>query len=160
VSIDVGVEDPDALTEGAERCRKVDRQRRFADAALAARDSDDPRGAVERDAFGALRDSAAELGRERRLLLGRHDVEIERDMFDPGTGASASATCCSKLERSGQPATVKAIVTATSPPSIRTSRTMSSSVTGRRSSGSMTCSSAFRISSWEGSTRTSLATRR
>ena len=69
----------------------------------------------------------------------------------PSTGASACATCCSKLERSGQPATVSAIPTVTSPPSMRTSRTMSSSTTLRFSSGSITCSSAFRIASRCGS---------
>src|SRR4051794_1558056 len=68
----------------------------------------------------------------------------------PSTGASACATCCSKLERSGQPATVSAIPMVTSPPSMRTSRTMSSSTTLRFSSGSITCSSAFRIASrWD-----------
>src|SRR5436190_6953519 len=45
------------------------------------------------------------------------------------------------------------MVTVTSPPSISISRTRSRSVTGRRSSGSMTCSSAFQISSREGSTK-------
>src|SRR5580765_506908 len=69
----------------------------------------------------------------------------------PSTGASAWATCCSKLERSGQPATVRAIPTVTSPPSTRTPRTMSSSTTLRFNSGSITCSSAFRIASREGS---------
>src|SRR5207253_1732382 len=48
----------------------------------------------------------------------------------------------SKLERNGQPTTVSAIVTVTAPPSISTPRTMSSSVTGRRSSGSITRPSA------------------
>jgi hypothetical protein len=69
----------------------------------------------------------------------------------PSIGASAWATCCSKLERSGQPATVSAIPIVTSPPSMRTSRTMSSSTTLRFSSGSITCSSAFRIASRCGS---------
>src|SRR5919202_2319751 len=69
----------------------------------------------------------------------------------PPTGARARATCSSKLARSGQPATVSAIVTTTSPPSIRTSRIMSSSTTLRRSSGSITCFSASRISSRFGS---------
>src|SRR3989441_231916 len=62
-----------------------------------------------------------------------------------------SATCCWKESRKGQPATVSAIVTRTSPPSTSTSRTMSSSVTGRRSSGSITRSSACRTSSRFGS---------
>src|SRR3989441_7032655 len=62
-----------------------------------------------------------------------------------------SATCCWKESRKGQPATVSAIVTRTSPPSTSTPRTMSSSVTGRRSSGSITPSSARRIWSRFGS---------
>src|SRR5262245_3826 len=78
----------------------------------------------------------------------------------PSTGASACATCCSKLERSGHPATVSAMPTVTSPPSTRTSRTMSSSTTFRLSSGSMTCSSAFRIASRWGSITMSLAEER
>src|SRR5207247_5513964 len=41
-------------------------------------------------------------------------------------------------DRKGQPATVSAMRTVTSPPSIATSRTMSSWVTGLRSSGSIT----------------------
>ncbi len=65
----------------------------------------------------------------------------------PGSGSRCSATWVSKLERSGQPATVSAIVTATCPFSTRTSRTMSSSVTGRFSSGSMTLPSASVICS-------------
>src|SRR6266545_1963022 len=69
----------------------------------------------------------------------------------PGTSRSTSATCSLKESRSGHPATVRAIVTRTSPPSISMSRTMSSSVTGRRSSGSITRSSARRISSRFGS---------
>src|SRR5437868_9092932 len=56
----------------------------------------------------------------------------------PGSEPTCVETCSSKLERSGQPTTVNAIVTVTAPPSISTPRTMSSSVTGRRSSGSIT----------------------
>src|SRR5256714_3560852 len=70
----------------------------------------------------------------------------------PGTAPTVRCTWSSKLDRSGQPATVSAIVTRTSPPATSTPRTMSSSVTGRRSSGSITCSSAFRRSSRAGST--------
>src|SRR6266508_2668946 len=69
----------------------------------------------------------------------------------PGTSRMTFVTCSWKESRSGQPATVSAIVTRTSPPSISTSRTMSSSVTGLRSSGSITRSSARRISSRFGS---------
>ena len=69
----------------------------------------------------------------------------------PGTSRSTSTTCCWNESRNGQPAIVRAIVTRTSPPSISTPRTMSSSVTGRRSSGSITRSSAFMIRSRLGS---------
>jgi len=68
----------------------------------------------------------------------------------PGNGRRCSLTWVSKLERSGQPATVSAIVTAMLPSATRTSRTMSSSVTGRFSSGSMTLPSASVICSREG----------
>ena len=68
----------------------------------------------------------------------------------PGTLATCSATCSWKELRSGQPATVSAIVTDTAPPSISSSRTMSSLVTGLRSSGSITRSSALRIASRSG----------
>src|SRR4051794_4237805 len=65
----------------------------------------------------------------------------------PGSDPTCSATWSSKLERSGQPATVRAIVTETSGPSKSTARTMFSSVTGRRSSGSITRPSPARTSS-------------
>ena len=64
-----------------------------------------------------LGDAAAELRRERGLLLGRHHVERERDALDPverqrarGRPAPGSSA------RSGHPATVSAIVTATRSP--------------------------------------------
>src|SRR5919197_1365885 len=68
----------------------------------------------------------------------------------PGSEATCVETCSSKLERSGQPTTVSAIVTVTAPPSISTPRTMSSSVTGRRSSGSITRPSASSTCSRDG----------
>ena len=69
----------------------------------------------------------------------------------PSTPPTCRATWSSKLDRSGQPATVSAIVTSTAPSSeTTTSRTISSSVTGRLSSGSITSSSAFRIASRSG----------
>ncbi len=71
----------------------------------------------------------------------------------PGNVPTCSATWSSKLDRKGQPTTVSAIVTETSEPSIAISRTMSSSVTGRRSSGSITRPSAARICSWVGTVR-------
>ena len=62
----------------------------------------------------------------------------------PAAGTSRAA---------GSRRTVRTIVNATTPSWISTSRTMSSSVTGRRSSGSITCSRAFRTASRETSTR-------
>ena len=59
-------------------------------------------------------------------------------------GPSTRATCSSKECLSGQPWTVSAIVTVTSSPAMATARTMSSSVTGRFSSGSITPASAWR----------------
>ena len=67
----------------------------------------------------------------------------------PGTAPTCSATWSEKLDRNGHPAIVSAIVTDTAPPSISTSRTMSRSVTGRPSSGSITRSSAARTASRE-----------
>src|SRR5437763_13825750 len=69
----------------------------------------------------------------------------------PGSEPTCSCTWSWKLDRSGQPATVSAMRTVTSPPSMSTARTMSSSVTGRRSSGSITFPSASWIASREGS---------
>ena len=69
----------------------------------------------------------------------------------PATAPTSRATCSWKELRSGQPTTVSAIVTETSPPAIVTSRTMSSSVTGLRSSGSITLPSAARMASRVGS---------
>src|SRR5512132_3211136 len=77
----------------------------------------------------------------------------------PSSVATSRRTWSSKLERSGQPATVSAIVTRTCPPSISTERTMSSSVTGRCSSGSMTRPRASRTTSRLGISRISLAPR-
>src|SRR5262245_22110139 len=74
-----------------------------------------------------------------------------RTRVTPGTSPTNRLTCSWNESRNGQPATVSAIVTETEPSSsTRTSRTMSSSVTGRRNSGSMTFSSAFRMASRSG----------
>ena len=69
----------------------------------------------------------------------------------PGTAPTSSCTWSWNDERSGQPATVRAIITATWPRSISTDRTISSSVTGRRSSGSITPPSAWKMASRLGS---------
>src|SRR4029453_10531821 len=55
----------------------------------------------------------------------------------PARGRRCSLTWFSKLERSGQPATVRAIVTAMCPPPPRPCPTLPSAVTGRFSSGWM-----------------------
>ena len=55
VAVDVGVEDADALAEAGERRGEVDRERRLADAALAARDRDHARAGRERDRFSRRR---------------------------------------------------------------------------------------------------------
>ena len=85
------------------------------------------------------------------VSAARSSGDITSNSSDTEPTSGNDATCCctwsSKLERSGQPATVSAIVTVTALPSIRTSRTMPSSVTGLRSSGSITRPSACRISS-------------
>src|SRR5215471_11095037 len=65
----------------------------------------------------------------------------------PARPPTSFATWSWNDERSGQPATVSAILTVTSPPSTVTPRTMSSSVTGLRSSGSITLPSAARTAS-------------
>src|SRR5436190_9224982 len=65
----------------------------------------------------------------------------------PSSPPTSFATWSWNDERSGQPATVSAILTLTSAPATVTSRTMSSSVTGLRSSGSITLPSAARTAS-------------
>ena len=56
-------------------------------------------------------DAAAQLRRQRGALVGRHHVEGSVTDATPGSAPTCSATWSSKLERSGQPATVSAIVT-------------------------------------------------
>src|SRR5207253_413198 len=63
---------------------EVDRDRRLADPALAARDREHAGRRVQRDPFRALRHAATQLRRQRLPLLGRHHVEAERDPLDPG----------------------------------------------------------------------------
>ena len=77
VAVDVRVDQPDRLPERVEREGEVDGERRLADAALAAGDRDHARARVERDRL--LGPAAAELRRQRRLLLGAHHVEAQLD---------------------------------------------------------------------------------
>ncbi len=67
--------------------------------------------------------------------------ESETDSI-PSSGLSARSTWFSKLARSGQPATVSASSTSAREPTISARRIMSSSVTDRPSSGSMTAERA------------------
>src|SRR5919109_5643431 len=76
------------------------------------------------------------------------ESETERT---PGRDATCSLTWSWKLVRSGQPTTVRAIVTETSGPSSEISRTIPRSTTLRFNSGSITRSSAFRTASRFGS---------
>ena len=77
VPVDVRVEHADALAALGERRREVRGEGRLADPALAGGDRDDPRPGIEPDlALGA---APTQPGRERRLLLGAHNVEVECD---------------------------------------------------------------------------------
>ena len=158
VAVDVGVEHADAVAELRERDREVRGQRRLADAALAARDREHAAvgaaGGSRRPARARRRGASASAPGAPRASSRRRRA---RRPVTPGTSASACSTCCSNESRSGQPAMVRTIVSATTPSWISRSRTMSSSVTGRRSSGSITCSSACRTSSRSGVTRASVA---
>ena len=69
----------------------------------------------------------------------------------PSTADAAAVTSSTIFALSGQPAVVRSIATVTSPaPATSTSRTMPSSVMGRRISGSMTVASAARTASTRG----------
>ena len=80
VAVDVRIDHADLLPEPVERCCKVDRERRLADAALAARDRDHARSRIERDRL--LGPAAAELRRQRGFLLGCHHTEAELNALD------------------------------------------------------------------------------
>ena len=143
MAVDVRVEDPRTVAEGRERGGQVRRQGRLADAALSARDREDARALVERDPFVRSLTPPRSFSVSADFSSGLMTSKSSWTDWTPSSGATQRCTCSSKLARSGQPATVSAIVMVTAPPSMRTSRTMSSSVTGRRSSGSITCSRAL-----------------
>jgi hypothetical protein len=73
------------LAEPVERGGEVHGQGGLADAALAARDRDHARARIERDRL--LRPAAAELRRQRGLLVRAHHVEAQLDALDSGQGA-------------------------------------------------------------------------
>ena len=138
VAVDVGVEDPRPVSEPLEGRGEVGGERRLADAALAARDGQDASRGIEGQPF----ERGATPPRSFLVSAARSSGVMTSKASDtdstPGSGSTCSRTWRSNESRSGQPATVSAIVTATWPFSTSTSRTMSSSVTGRFSSGSMT----------------------
>ena len=149
VPVHVPVEHSDFLSETRERVGEVGRERRLSDSTLARSDREDTCGRRQRDRL--LGPAAAETETNAAFSSGLITSKPSRTEVTPSIGETARDTCSSNECRSGQPATVRAIVTETAPESsTRTSRTMSSSVTGFRISGSMTCSSAFRIASRSG----------
>ena len=81
VAVHVRVEHADALADSSQRDREVRRQRRLADAALAAADGKHSGRRVERKTFGALLNRAAQLRRQRLALLRGHHVEAEGHAF-------------------------------------------------------------------------------
>ena len=86
----------------------------------------------ESEIVRSARVTAAQARDERRLLLRRHHVEAEPHARDAGNRADVPRDLLLEASRAaGSPTTVSAIVTDTEPSSsTRTSRTMSSSVTG------------------------------
>ncbi len=82
VSVDVGVEDPDAQPVARERRREVRRDRRLADAALPRAHREHARRSVERESLRALAHGAAQLPGQRLTLVRGHHVEAERHLFD------------------------------------------------------------------------------
>jgi hypothetical protein len=83
IAVDVRIEDTGLVTQPRKGRGEVRRQRRFAHAALSARNGDDPRLRVDGDSRGALGDAAAKLRRQRGLLIRRHHVEGKRDLPRP-----------------------------------------------------------------------------
>jgi hypothetical protein len=82
VPVDVRVEHACPVTEPLEGGGQVGGQRRLADASLPARHREHACRGIEREAARARLDAASELLRQRRSLLGAHDVERERDGLD------------------------------------------------------------------------------
>ena len=73
---------PVAVAEGRERGGQVRGQGGLPHSAFSTRDREDARALVESDSLRALADAAAELLRQRGLLVRAHDVEIELDGLD------------------------------------------------------------------------------
>src|SRR4051812_39781208 len=82
VAVDIRVEQADLLALLRERDREVRGKRRLPDAALAAANREHTRRSIEREPFRALLHPTAQLRRQRLALLGRHDIESERNALD------------------------------------------------------------------------------
>ena len=98
IAVDVGVEDAGPAIEGRERSGQVRRQRRLADAALAAGDGEHTGRAVDGDALRAVGDVAAQLRGQRRPLVRRHHVEADSRALYPG---HCTDVLCDLVESSG-----------------------------------------------------------
>ena len=150
VAVDVGVDHADLGAVRGQRGRQVRRQRRLADAALAGRDARS-RGCAGPAttpllAAAALRRAPLQMLRSASRCSGAHHVEARRRPTRRrrrrrrgGAPAPRGSTSSGSRRPSARS------LTSTSPPAISTSRTMSSSTTLRRISGSMTATSASRI---------------
>ena len=139
MAVDVGVEDADALRPSCENATA-----RFA----VSDDLPTPplplATAITRQSRGR-RITLSRSGAPPRSFVvsacrssGRHDAEREREAAHAGHVGERLVDLLLEESRSGQPAIVSTIVSETTPSALETSRTMSSSVTGRCSSGSMT----------------------
>ena len=104
---------PTRAAELREGDREVRGEGRLADAALAARDGDHARVAVEADhlsrSVAPPRSFVVSACRSSGVMTPKASATPRT----PGTPASACSTCCSNESRSGQPAMVRAIVTET-----------------------------------------------
>ena len=151
VAVDVAVEHADLLAERGQRVREVGGERRLPDPSLARRDRDRRASPAESEIVRSAACPPRSRVTSAVFSSGVMTSKPSRTRVTPATAPTCRETCSWNESRSGQPTTVSAIVTETEPSSsTRTSRTMSSSVTGRRSSGSMTFSSALRIASRSG----------
>ena len=116
VAVDVGVENARLLPERRERRGEVRRERRLADAALAARDGEHPRVRASTEIPGVRSVTPP----RRRVVSAAFSSGVitsnaELDLVDALEGQQRASTCSWKLARSGQPATVRAIDSADAP---------------------------------------------
>ena len=151
VAVDVGVENAGLVAEPRERRGQIRRQRRLADASLAARHRDHARGCVDRDPGRALGDAAAQAW-SVRAGFSSGDMTSKPRATDstPSTGRESRSA---PAPRSSPEADSRGRSTQWSrrrrPPSTRCRAPCRARRPNASSSGSMTPSSAFRTSSRE-----------